>query len=615
MKAEQSKIRRGGMAAGASTSAPRRTRSVFDELPRGEQGHIDAFGHLHEAAGCWIVGWMPRPFAGDADLALPVRAVSAHGAQETSAVMAFYERPDLDQSRVGVIIYWQSVRRSIAGLRSICIAIDGVTYGLQVGLSTARVDDRALYDLVRPILVFQATETVGRAQLRDLTARLGYVGSDTISSLSGTVAVEVDESLICPPHGLLLKGWHLAATDRVVAIRVRSGARRTIIDFSTGVPVPRPDVIAALGAAYGATDPGVGFMVYLPSAYEPEELPYLEVELDTGERAYKALSPSRKQGLNAIRAVLEGPDCRYGDIDRLFDTVLGPAVKALNTARLAQPFTVEEASYGVLPSLPVCSLVIPLYGRIDYLEYQIALFSADSSTRDLELIYVLDDPPRRQELLTLADAVFARFRIPFRILISSTNRGFGPASNLGLSVAQAPYVAFVNSDVFPVTAGWAHLLIAQLKKNPKLGAIGPRLLYEDGSVQHEGCRYQTVSEYGDWTFIEHSHKGRRPTAAVGLIESEMITAACLMLSTKRARELEGFDEAYVVGDFEDADLCRRLRAKNLTVAVDPSIVCHHLERQSQARLDGHWRMNLTLYNAWVHERRWIAAAQTHRSRP
>jgi hypothetical protein len=444
--------------------------------------------------------------------------------------------------------------------------------------------------------------------LRQLTAQPGFVGVDTLSALSSTVQVEIDEAIGCPPHGVVLKGWCLAAPGRVRALRVRAGRLGATIDLAQAVPLPRPDVIQAVGSAFGAHDPLVGFVAYAPELYSEEEPLYLEVELDTGERAHKGIKLSRKRGVDAIRAVLEGVDCRFADLDHHFDAVLGPAVTALNAARLAQPHTVDHVVYGTAPASPSCTLVIPLYGRTDYLEYQMALWSADPASQSLEFIYVLDDPSKRSELLTLAESVYARFKLPFRVMLSGSNRGFGPASNLGLSAARAPYVAFVNSDVFPITLGWSDRLIAVLKKNPKLGAIGPRLLYEDGSVQHEGCFYRTLPEYADWTFVEHINKGRRPTDSQALLSVDMITAACLIMSTKLARELKGFDERYVIGDFEDADLCRRILDKKLALAVDPSVHCHHLERQSQARLDGHWRMNLTLFNAWVHQRRWIAAA-------
>ena len=586
--------------------APPESPVLFDDLPDSALGHIDTYGYLNESAGWWFVGWMPRPFQGDHAVAVPACADGTQGSHNGQAVISYFERPDLDPSRVGVIVYLGGGRRLGQGLRRLSLQIDGATYGAGLTLSTTRCDDRALYDLVRQTLVFQATESVGRERQRELTARLGYVGADTLHTVAADVALDIDDVIVCPPNGVLLKGWCLAPRADTVAVRLRAGPSTVAIRWNDTVRVARPDVIQALGARYGISQPNVGFIAHLEGAYSEDDAPYLEVDLPNGERAYRGLTLSRKQGIDAIRAVLEGTECRYANVDHIFDGVFGPAVTALNRARLAEPYTLDTVQYGTPVTQPTCTLIIPLYGRIDYLEYQLALLSADLSSRSLDIVYVLDDPSQRREVLTLAETVYHRFRLPFRLLISSANRGFGPASNEGLRAAKAPYVAFVNSDVFPITHGWTDRLIATLKKQPKLGAIGPQLLYEDGSVQHEGCYFQSLPEYGHWTFVEHLNKGRRPADDRGLQTVDMITAACLVMSTKVARELGGFDEQYAIGDFEDADLCRRLSERKLSVAVDTRVQCHHLERQSQARLDGHWRMNLTLFNAWNHQRRWIS---------
>ena len=95
-----------------------------------------------------------------------------------------------------------------------------------------------------------------------------------------------------------------------------------------------------------------------------------------------------------------------------------------------------------------------------------------------------------------------------------------------------------------------------------------------------------------------------PEDTSGLRRAVAITAACMVLRTAQARSLGGFDEAYAIGDFEDSDLCLKLRQLGLGCAVDMDTALYHLERQSQAGSAQVWRMNLTLFNAWVHERRW-----------
>jgi len=72
-----------------------------------------------------------------------------------------------------------------------------------------------------------------------------------------------------------------------------------------------------------------------------------------------------------------------------------------------------------------------------------------------------------------------------------------------------------------------------------------------------------------------------------------------------AERFEGFALDYVIGDFEDADLCARLRQAGLHCLMEDRATLVHLERQSQGRADdqaGRW--NLTLLNAWTYRQKW-----------
>ena len=73
----------------------------------------------------------------------------------------------------------------------------------------------------------------------------------------------------------------------------------------------------------------------------------------------------------------------------------------------------------------------------------------------------------------------------------------------------------------------------------------------------------------------------------------------------------GFDEIYAIGDFEDTDLCLKLQAVGYRCVVDPSVHLYHLERKSQASSASAWRLNLTIYNAWQHQRRWANSIAAH----
>ena len=182
--------------------------------------------------------------------------------------------------------------------------------------------------------------------------------------------------------------------------------------------------------------------------------------------------------------------------------------------------------------------------------------------------------------------------------------GYAPANNAGLRAARGSHICFLNSDVFPGQDDWIDALVARLAANPQLGAVGPTLLFEDDTVQHRGLTYEPLPEYADWLFPMHPGKGMRIPARRGLEYYQAITGACMVMTRALAERLGGFDETYVIGDFEDSDLCLRIGALGLARAVDLDVRLYHLERQSQGNMANAWRFNLTLYNAWVHENRW-----------
>jgi GT2 family glycosyltransferase len=253
-------------------------------------------------------------------------------------------------------------------------------------------------------------------------------------------------------------------------------------------------------------------------------------------------------------------------------------------------------------------LIVPLYGRIDFLEYQMAIFSRQPRSPLLEILYVLDDPSKQRELEVLSQSIYERFQIPFRLLLLQENVGFAPANNVGLQAAKGEFICFMNSDVFPITPDWVDCLISGLERNPDIAIIGARLLFEDGSIQHEGCHYIPLIEFGNWQFIDHVNKARRPIQSGDIQRHAAVTGACMMMRRSHAEKMGGFDEAFIVGDFEDSDLCLKTRDEGMASAVHTDVEMYHLERKSQVSPAENWRLILTLYNAWVHQRRWFSVA-------
>ncbi|HWE07699.1 MAG TPA: glycosyltransferase family 2 protein, partial [Rhizomicrobium sp.] len=84
-----------------------------------------------------------------------------------------------------------------------------------------------------------------------------------------------------------------------------------------------------------------------------------------------------------------------------------------------------------------------------------------------------------------ADGSAAAIRAAFpqvRLVTNPRNAGFGAANNLAMAQARGEFLLLLNSDAF-VKPGAVRALIDYLRSHPRVGAVGPRLLNGDGSLQ------------------------------------------------------------------------------------------------------------------------------------
>jgi len=428
----------------------------------------------------------------------------------------------------------------------------------------------------------------------------------------------VDRIVRIADAGLFLTGWfHGDAKARLEVICHTEDARFHV--SAHWVRWARPDVDAHL-ASLGLTavdDPG--FFCFVPCAPGSSGA-YLSVREEPGGatstgagsgRAWRIRLPlmeAAETTAQSIRAVLTAVDPTRRDLRRLMDQHVGPAVGALWAAHRPSRHRAFVETFGPPCADAQVSIVVPLYGRHDFVDYQLALFADDPDFQRVELIYVVDDPAIIQAFRAICQDLYGMYRLPFTVVYPGDNLGFAGATNYGASIARASHLLLLNSDVMPQAPGWLGRLLAVYRSQPDTGLLGAKLLYEDGSVQHAGMASRRNPQWQDLWINHHPHKGMNPALLTGIRDVEGVTAACALVETALYRTLGGLSEDYVIGDFEDSDLCHRARAQGRVNRVALDVALYHLERQSQARAgDAQWRMALTLYNCWLHDRRWSAA--------
>lgn len=279
-----------------------------------------------------------------------------------------------------------------------------------------------------------------------------------------------------------------------------------------------------------------------------------------------------------------------------------PAIVRLQERRHALVKVEDVAQYGTAPAAPAVSIIIPLYKRIDFLEQQLAQFADDPEIARADLIYVLDSPELAEQLSHAAPRLGQLYGVAFRIVTLDRNGGFSAANNIGVSFARSPMLLLMNSDVLPDRPGWLGKMVAFYKTKPSIGALGPKLLFEDDTLQHAGLYFAPLADSAGWENM-HFFKGLHRTFPPANVARRVpaVTAACMMISRKRYDEVGGLRGSYVQGDYEDSDLCLRLSGAGCKTWYLPEVELYHLEGQSYAlplrQLTGR-------YNRWLHTHLW-----------
>lgn len=211
---------------------------------------------------------------------------------------------------------------------------------------------------------------------------------------------------------------------------------------------------------------------------------------------------------------------------------------------------------------PELSVVMVCRGAWPLTERALAALS-EHTERNFELILVDnasdDETPAR--LAQLTDA---------QVIVNDANLGFGPGNNQGAARARAPHLLMLNTDAF-VHHGWLEPLLETLDYDG-VGAVVPRLLHPDGSLQDAGtllARDGTIRVYGDGDDPDRSCYCFCRVLDLG-------SAACMLVARETFEALAGFDEAFAPAYYEDADFCMRLAQRGLKVVYEPRSTVTHV---------------------------------------
>lgn len=222
---------------------------------------------------------------------------------------------------------------------------------------------------------------------------------------------------------------------------------------------------------------------------------------------------------------------------------------------------------------PPVTLIIPTRDRVDLLKACVESVLSKTTYPRYDIVVIDNDS---QEPATLAYLDGLARRPGFWVRRWPQPFNYAAMHNAVVEEISSPYVALLNNDVEVIAPEWLEEMMG-LAIRPEVGAVGAKLLYPDGTIQHGGV---LVGQHGAADAAQRAFSGDED----GYFHSAMlvqtvsaVTAACLVCRRADYLAVGGMDAERFSVAFNDVDFCLKLRARGRRILWTPHALLYHHE--------------------------------------
>ena len=233
---------------------------------------------------------------------------------------------------------------------------------------------------------------------------------------------------------------------------------------------------------------------------------------------------------------------------------------------------------------PLVSIIIPTRDGLDVLEPCIRSVLETTTYPNYEIL-IVDNQSEKQETLEYFKTLES---IPnVSVLLYDDEFNYSAINNFAVRKSSGSLICLLNNDTEVISPDWLSEMVAELSQ-PEVGAVGAKLLYTDGTVQHAGV---ILGVGGDKGVAGHGllsldgMAGGYFSYAVLARETSAVTAACLLTTRDVFEEVGGLNEKELRVAFNDIDFCLKIREAGYKIIWTPYAVLHHHESKSRGLED------------------------------
>ncbi len=192
-------------------------------------------------------------------------------------------------------------------------------------------------------------------------------------------------------------------------------------------------------------------------------------------------------------------------------------------------------------------------------------------------ILVIDNQSDDPDMLAYLSEI--QRRLGHRVLSYPYPFDYAAMHNWAVPLARGEYICLLNNDTEVITPHWLGEMLGQAQRQG-VGAVGAKLLYPDGTIQHGGV-VQGIGGIAGHAHKTHAGEGDGYFSRAALVQNfSAVTAACLTMRKSDWDQVGGMASELTVA-FNDVDLCLRLREAGLRNIWLPQAVLYHHESKSR----------------------------------
>ncbi len=302
------------------------------------------------------------------------------------------------------------------------------------------------------------------------------------------------------------------------------------------------------------------------SAERIEHIPKVLYHWRATENSTAVTIDNKEYAIEAARKALQQSCARAGDSSHIEPS------KIAGRWRVRYP----------IPSDTRVSIIIASGGRVDVLRENIESLFRKTTYPAYEVVVI--DNSRQNVIETLIQSHQRRHGNLRYINWRNKAFNYSEINNTAARQCDSPVLLFLNDDTSVIIPEWLEAMV-ELAIRPEVGAVGPKLLYPNGHIQHAGVIMGLYDNCG------HAFKGLDGSKGYYFDFPDVIrnvsavTGACLMTRAEVFWNAGGFDENQFAVAFNDIDLCLKMGALGYRILYTPHAQLYHHEAFSKTSKD------------------------------